>query len=243
MPKGIRYGKMSTKRKSSALSGIFGGSPAASSGYLTVKRARRGAPPGMRSGGYRGSRPSMEMKYIDNQKASYNADTTGTITHINAVPQGASESNRIGRKMNNRSIEVRGTVAANSLTLATTARILFVYDRQPNKALAAIGDILDIADSYGLKKDANKERFLILKDKMFSIAGNTTTAGQITDKSIQHFKWFKKCRLPTVFSNVGSGAIGDVTTGALLMITTGGTAAGTAAATFALSTRVRFDDM
>lgn len=205
-------------------------------------RARRGAPRGMRRAGYFASQ-SYERKYTDTAVAAYELDTTGSVTLISVIPQGASQSQRIGRKVENKSIEVRGQVNTKTTTTITSGRVMLVYDRQPNKALAAVTDVLESASYYAFKKDENKNRFLILKDKHFKTTGNQTAA-QINDSGIQNVHWFLKLPrgLITEYSTAGTGVIGDITTGALLLVVIGTTAAGTAAMQAQLAFRVRFDD-
>lgn len=213
-----------------------------SSALAARMRARRGARPGMRRAGYFTSQ-SYERKYTDTALSAYEVDATGSVTLISVIPQGASQSQRIGRRVELRSIEVRGQVNAKSTTTVSCGRMILVYDRQPNKALAAVTDILESASYAAFKKDENKNRFLILKDKAFKVTGNQT-AGQINDSGEQYVKMFMKLPrgLITEYAAAGTGVIGDITTGALLVCFIGSTAAGTAAFQCQVGFRVRFDD-
>lgn len=199
----------------------------------------------MRIGGYRGRRAgsamSPELKYVDTA-ISQVCDTTGAITLLNTVPQGAGESARIGRKINIRSIECHLRTGAEATTVVNQFRWMLVYDRQPNKALAAITDVLNSVDPNALKNDQNRERFLVIKDKTGKVIGNNTTAGQQTDCTINVFKYYKRCKLPVVYGTAGTGAIGDITTGALLLLTCGQQAAGTSDNNLVGNVRIRFDD-
>lgn len=215
-------------------------------GNKNVSKVRRGAPAGYRSGGYRnrrraGSRMSPELKYLDTSIGS-SMDTTGNIIYLGAISSGAGENARIGRKINIRSIEMKFGITGSATCTQVKWRWMLVYDRQPNKALAGWTDLLTTKDVFSFKNDQNRERFVILKDKMGTTVGNNTTAGQNTDKTAQVAKYYKRCKLPVVYGNAGTGAIGDTTTGALLFFALGSVAPGTADATLVGNARVRFDD-
>lgn len=185
---------------------------------------------------------SKETGFVDLAAAAYAADTTGSITLIATIAQGASVNQRVGKKILLKSIQIRGNAKVNAATLLTDLAYLIVYDKRPTGALPAITDILVTANSNSLNNDANSGRFKILKrvDEVFS--GNATTPA--TGLEIKDMGAFLKLpNLPVNFKAAGTGAIGDIEMGALYLVTVGDSVAGTAAGNFALAFRTRFVDI
>lgn len=205
-----------------------------------VARAYR-AGPAIRFGGYRRPTMKMEKKFVDLASATYALNTTGSIALIPVVAQGAGESQRIGRKINLMSVQMHGYCLSDTATVTARGRVMIVYDRQPNAALAAITDVLDTISSQSFLNDQNKNRFRVLYNRHYAFSGNITTPA--TGKEIKIVDEFIKLRkLETTYGVVGTGAIGDIKTGALLLVTVGDVAAGTADANAVLGFRVRFYD-
>lgn len=193
--------------------------------------------------------PRIEKKYVDLAAANYNCDTTGTVTLIPVIAQGAGESQRIGRQVTLRSLECRGFFLNNSTAITNDVRMMIVWDKQPNKALAAVTDILNSASVNSFNNDQNKRRFKVLKNCDEVLCGNSLTAGQNNDSTCKDADFYiklgngkRKKGLISEFGTAGTGAIGDITTGALLLVTVGSTAAGTAACTLTAGFRVRYTD-
>jgi len=204
--------------------------------YRTVPRALP-----MRYGGYRTPAGRLERKFVDTAVATYEMDTTGSVALIATVPQGAGESQRIGREINLHSLQIHGTVQAKTTTTLAAGRFLVVWDKQPNAALAAITDILNTANYYSFLNDQNKKRFKILMNRPFTFSGNSTTPASGNEVQVID-DYIKLKRRQTTYGTVGTGAIGDIKTGALLFVVAGNTAAGTAACTAVCGFRTRFID-
>ena len=109
------------------------------------------------------SRSVGENKYIDIAHASYANDTTGSVTHLSVVPQGDSVNSRDGRKFMLTNVNIRGWIEQNSTAVWNNPVNLLVWDKQPNKALAAITDILDSIHPSSQNKRENASRFMILR--------------------------------------------------------------------------------
>jgi len=216
----------------------------------SIVAAARAANVGLRFGGYgtlgkQRSRIKQEVKYKDLASANYTANTTGSIVLVpDAIAQGAGETARIGREIWLKSVEARGFVTCDSTTTVASVRALLVWDRQPNKALAAVTDILNTIHPDSFLNDQNKARFKILRNWYFIVEGNNTTAGQQTGKCAHPFNEFIKFKKPkrVTYSTAGTGAIGDLNTGALLFVVVGNKAAGTDDAAVVCGFRTRFFD-
>lgn len=184
-----------------------------------------------------------EAKYVDIASDTYNLDTTGEITHMSIVPQGATVNSRVGRKCELTTFQMRGRVIAGSTGTICDAAAYLVWDEQPNKALAAITDILDAATPNGLSKRENVQRFKIIRKWRWMLVGNQTTptAGTEAYTVDEYVKLPKGCVVVPTTADT-TGVISDVITGALLFVTVGSVAAGTTAGAAVLTARTGFRD-
>lgn len=201
--------------------------------------------PKMRSGAFSsgglGAPSQKDPGYVDLAAAAYNMDTTGTITLLNTIAVGASNQQRVGKRIMLKSLQCRGNQVTNTATGSTATAYLIVYDRRPCGVLPAITDVLDTSTASSMNKDDNSGRFRILKrvDRVL----NGSAASNFSNRSGFEENWFLSLKnLPMVFNSVGTGAIGDIDEGALYLITVGDTVAGTQAATGVFGFRTRFLD-
>lgn len=190
--------------------------------------------------------PLGEAKYVDTASASYALDTTGSVTHISIIPQGATVNNRDGRTCVVTAVHLRGNVNGRATCISCLGSILVVWDNQPNKALAAITDILDAKTSESQNKRENVNRFKIVRRLNFAVVGNDTTAGQQTSSTQffvdEYIKLPKGCI--SVYTTADTtGVIGNCIQGALLLVSVGNTAAGNTAAISNLTIRTSFKDI
>ena len=145
-------------------------------------------------------RHEQESGFVDLAAATYACNSTGSITLIATVAQGTSVNQRVGKKIQWKSMQIRGTVQANATTVSNNSAWLIVYDRRPTGSLPAITDVLSSATAISFTNDANSGRFQILKRWNDTILGNVGTAGQQTDKSsvvVDEFLSLRSCLAPT----------------------------------------------
>lgn len=188
-------------------------------------------------------RVGQEVNFVDTAVISYNMNTTGTIALLATIAQGAAQTQRIGRKILLKSIQVRGVVTADSTTLTTKGTWFIVYDKRPTGSLPAITDILVTANSRSMTNSVNVGRFQIICRKDYSIVGNNTTAGQQDSKCHYSVEKFIKLNKRMTFKDAGTGVIGDIEQGALYIVSVGDVAAGTADAAAVLGFRTRYYDI
>lgn len=182
--------------------------------------------------------------YRDTTFAQYAANTTGAIACLNLVPQGATQTTRVGKKIMLKSLQCHGLMQADSTNALTQASYVIVYDRRPSGALPAITDIFDTVSPNSFLNDANSGRFKILKREDFTVIGNSTT-GAATDKTAYAVDWYYKFPpkyAQTSYKAAGTGAIDDIDEGAIYLVTLGSSVAGTADALFGAGFRLRFYD-
>ena len=179
--------------------------------------------------------------FVDVALATYDHNTTGSIVLLNTVAQGASTSQRIGKKIMLKSLQCHALGQAGTAAVVNDCTVLIVYDKRPVGVLPAITDILNTANSNSFNNDANSGRFRILKRWDYTLIGNIT-APATGQEAIEGDFFLKLHDLPTNYKAAGTGAIGDQEEGSLLLVTVGSNAAGTTAASFNAGFRLRFVD-
>lgn len=190
---------------------------------------------------------SSEVKSVDAQWTNLYTGTTaagGAIVTLNAVTAGAGFWNRIGRKIEMKSIEMRGTISTGNNSLLVSKifdpqflRFMIVYDKQPNGAIPVTSDILldysstggtTTLSSSGINLN-NRDRFVILRDKKMVtpwLKTDPTTAGVIDGEyQTDQCNWCPTIHMYvplkgiiTQFkSDTSPPTIGDIATGALYL--------------------------
>lgn len=183
----------------------------------------------------------QEVNYVDLASASYGASTTGSITLISTIAQGASVNQRIGKRAYYKSLLMRGHVVSGTTTTIADCGYMIVYDKRPTGALPLITDILTGITTYAFMNDNNTGRFEVIRRKDFINIGNSATPSTgLEGYSLDEFIPLNK--RPITFESVGTGAIGDIDMGALYFVTFGSIAAGTAAPSITVSFRTRFTE-
>jgi len=200
----------------------------------------------------------------DPTNATLAFNTTGNVVCVNLIQVGSSMFNRIGRKVEMRSIRLTGKVNTAAVTRATLspdhARIMIIYDRQTNGANPAITDFLQDTDQAGTNTTDsfsglnmnNRERFVTILDKKFILPQATATAGVLTnvfpnDINIPvRVDEFRKLRgLTTHFrADSNPAVIGDIATGGLFIISLSEEqASGTELFNFEWNVRLKYVDV
>lgn len=153
---------------------------------------------------------------------------------LNACIQGTGPTQRIGRKVLFKSIVVRW-IFSGAATHGTTARILVVYDKSPNNAVAApaaIDILTGAADVTSGMNLTNSERFIVIADEYTASTDNGGNLGG---------KIYRKLNLDAIYDGTvaSPGTIQAVTTGSFLILVASSDATAPA---FSFSSRLRFVD-
>ncbi len=164
-----------------------------------------------------------ERKFFNTIDTNTTIGVAGTITNTSLflIPQGVTESTRLGRKCTVVAISAHGQITLpTSSAPASTAdrfRIIMYLDKQANGAAATAVLIMDDNAGTGVTIDGyrnleNSQRFRILLDKTWAI---NSTAGsydgtndQFGEKQI-NFNFHKNCNIPVEYSAV-AGAITEL---------------------------------
>lgn len=226
---------------------------------MAFLRRRRFGRRRFRRGGYKGkftskhrnvSRfPRPELKYYDAMEFPGSATVswttiagnTGTFIPLNMPIEGPSACNRIGRRINMKSIMLRIMFGWVGTPQATTVqefyRIALVYDAQANGTAPAVSDVFasnlvagSVANSpWSPVNLNNRDRFLVLKEFFYARPQNgatgTVAAAATEDAETKPLpgmlRWYVNLKgMETTFkSTTGTqGAIGDISTGALYLV-------------------------
>lgn len=177
----------------------------------------------------------QEMKFVDGDFSSGTIATGGEfIPAAGALPviaSGTSESQRIGRKVVIRKVSVRVQTTipskADPDTCVDHFRLMLVWDKQANGAIATVTGILESASMYSFNNLSNKDRFRILFDKFWhcnSQGAGYTGAAYATNQAITEMKSINvNCNIPIEYSGT-DGTIDEMMSNNLvfLVISTAG---------------------
>ena len=188
----------------------------------------------------------IELKFHDLDINDAAIATNGTILEdsCNEIPQGVTESQRIGRKCTIRMINWRFQITKSAATAssATTdiVRVVLYLDKQANGATAAITDILETDDFQSFNQLSNKSRFRTLMDRVYDM-NNSSGGGDGTTEDYGGYtlndSFYKKVNIPIEF-DATSGLMATIRSnniGVLILSQAG-------RCTFESKMRLRFSD-
>lgn len=214
------------------------------------KKKKRYQGPNYMPSAFQSNIPKTEIKSLDLAANNYTLTNVPVVTPLNLIRAGSSYFNRIGRKINMKSIALKGFIL-NINGIANDdidqIRVSIVYDRQTNGALPIYADIFQDTDQAGTNTTNvtsninlnNRDRFVILRETRIHCPPTIVTV-PATVSSKQEFSdergmnagivnWYVKLNLETQYrADSAPAVIGDVATGGLFLVTTGFFAAGTA---------------
>lgn len=208
-----------------------------------------------------------EVKAIDILEATYPLTaapaTNVNVSLLNIVQEGTGFFNRVGRKIEMRSLHVTGLIqpTGTAQTQSDLVQWAIIYDRQPSAPAALpvynliFGDYTAAggfsgSEYSGLNLD-NRDRFVVIRNKRLALPSTTAVLGtnpsQVmpADPSMLTINEFIKLkRLTTHYNGTANPiTIANVTTGALYIVTQGGFAAGAQGWSAQLQFRLRYDDL
>lgn len=200
---------------------------------------------------------ASELKVADINTATYQVNTTGSVTLLAVPVVGADFNARVGRKVVLKSFYIRGRVqteaatnaGANAAVAGQLARFVVFVDMQPNGATPAVTDLLVEALPSSQLNLNNRDRFRVLSDKTYVFdpylgSDTATQARASASNQVKMVKKFKNINVETIFNATNGGTIADINSGALFMLWVGSGAAGSNTDVNAIvSTRVRYADV
>ncbi len=163
-----------------------------------------------------------EKKFIDSNY-SISPDVGGTRAAVVNFPQGASESQRVGRTCIMTDFLAKGHVefsTTNTKTGSGRVRLMLVQDTQTNGVLASVLDVVTPADVNGYRTLVNGPRFKILYDKTWTSNPQSSGGDAATDFSSNHMISLRiNLKLCIKFEFSGTtGDISEMTTNGLFWL-------------------------
>jgi len=164
---------------------------------------------------------------------------TSAVQLVNGISAGTSNTQRIGDTMVITQISMRFCAVATGTSVNACYRFMLLWDTQPNKALATLEDIFVGTSPHSpldfMELD-NRNRFrTVWNSGVFAIGANTN------DNDNRTFEFYCDCKAETVWTG-GSGDIGSLTSGALLLVHISNKGVTGNVATVDFQTRIRFND-
>lgn len=159
-----------------------------------------------------------EVKFFDKVIDQTQISATGIMaSQLFTLSEGDSQSQRHGRKVHLTSIQWNGVVTLESTNLPAhatdTVRLLILRDRQANRALPGITDILVQPQWESYRNLENKSRFSIIYEKRISLYGAVSGDGSLTITSPveKNFRMFRKLNIPILYNDsANTGVIATI---------------------------------
>lgn len=213
--------------------------------------------------------PAMALKSVDMSISGNIVSAATAVLSPLAVPLiGSGFMNRLSNRTRGVSLQITGWLAPNGTNDITSqeqiARIMIIYDRQPNAAVPAIGTVLGDTIAAGTTgaptplsgiNIANRDRFLVLRDRkvllpQVGVNGAAPPDGAVvvqcandTGKGSLNYQEFIKLKgLQTGYNTTNGGTIADITTGSFLVLAFCADAVAHAAWQFTAEVRFKFLD-
>lgn len=215
-----------------------------------------------------GPGPRPELKFVDvldETALTFQPYSGSAISCLNITQEGAGAWNRIGRRINMRSIEVRLVPKLDSSKTTVAGpiiyRIMLVYDAQWNTGSGFSYSLLLQSRQPGgasvstilspLNMD-NRDRFMVLRDWVWTdpyepaalnpMASAASDIGSVTENLPREIHWFIKLKGLEAVYGASTGASSDINTGALLLICMSNQATANVPIFMAGTSRLRFYD-
>lgn len=154
-----------------------------------------------------------ELKFFDTA-LSFLVDGTGEVPatgQLVLIPQGVTESQRVGRKCTIRSIQLKMSLLFNPAAGGGFCQtfIYLVLDKQANGAAAAATAVLTSTGfNTALPNLNNSGRFKILKVWVHNHVSQAGVDGAYNDV-LKHIAYYKSCNIPIEYDST-AGAITEI---------------------------------
>lgn len=180
--------------------------------------------------------PKSELKAYDL------AHTVLAITNVagppnffcmNAMVNGAELYQRVGRKVYNKSLHIRGRFEPSGGSTDDYARLLVIYDSQPNGAFPTIQTLLQDSNAAAATTVdsginlANRQRFKVLRDYpvLLGVAGAAANTTIIPDPILHSYNvdmFIKLKGLESVYNATNGGTVADIMSGVIFIVALSG---------------------
>ena len=196
---------------------------------------------------------SPERKYLDSNISVNDIPLGGAyVPSLNIIPQNASSTGRDGRKVQIKSIHVRGAFSSNAQNInGGRYRIIIFLDKQCNgTGLTNVTELLQTTSVDSYNNLSNSSRFVVYSDKTYisnpsaGIQFNPATgATTLVSQKLIRVNFNKRLNLPIEFdSSVATGAVSSIRSNNLQIVYLSDVQGGIALNDFVGSCRIRFTD-
>lgn len=158
----------------------------------------------------------LDDKYNSATVTDSAVSASGTVVGLllPGIQQGTTDTTRIGNHIRVKHITVNGVIAD---TVPNRGRVIICWDRQPNGALPAFGEILSSPTVDGMYNHDNVvgcggQRFTVLYDSRFAINPNI-----VATQTYHHWKYSTHSQNKVVTYDGNAGAITDLVTNNLVV--------------------------
>lgn len=190
-------------------------------------------------------------------------NSTGSIYALNLIQVGSSMFNRVGRRIQMKSmrmrIQVKLIIGVTRIPVIDTGKIAVVYDKQTNGAYPTLADVYQDTEQTGANTATslsglnmnNRDRFITIMEKCIPLAsGNLAATGYMvgtqmpSDLTTVYLDEYRKLNLTTHFrSDSNPAVIGDISNGGLYFITYANNAAGAEGYVVDWNCRLKYIDL
>lgn len=176
-----------------------------------------------------GFNPEMKAADTNGTIALNNGGAAGHTILLNGLITGPDRYNRIGRKVNVKSVVLRMFIYTSAVAPAVVDdifRIAVLWDEQPNGALPALADYWSNVSNAGvvtsnamsLNNQNNSQRFRTLRQETISINAEQQAQDQ-TNRF--HLEWNIPINRITQYNATNGGTIADINTGGIYLVAHG----------------------
>jgi len=132
---------------------------------------------------------TFEKKFFDRTNIDAVISPTGTISNgLAGIPQGVDDSERVGRRVTITSLHWNYIVTLPKGALPDdahdTVRSILILDRQANRGVPSVLDVLESANILSFRNLRNARRFRHLVDDTFTINSGSAVATETTATSL-----------------------------------------------------------
>lgn len=155
-----------------------------------------------------------EFKYLDVDVTTTQLLTTYQKKLLNGCQKGTGSSNRIGRSIKMKSIDIGILVTRNvASTTNNFVRCSLVYDSTPNGTTIVSPDVFESSSNVILspRNLDFRSRFIILKEWVFDI-------GNAGNRPAVHSSFYKQLDMHAIYNDSDLGTIADMEKGSLYLM-------------------------
>lgn len=141
--------------------------------------------------------PKLERKVDDSPSTPLVVTTTASITNILSPAQGTGDDDRIGDRVNAKSLFIRLSITPNATAGMNFLRFIVLRDKQGNGAAPSAANVLSASTDYQspINEDYG-QRFKVLFDRTYTV-DNDANGAQVD-------KIYRKLNFRTVWPDEGS---------------------------------------